>query len=63
VKSIDHSTIIAAILCGTTALLADVTASRFWDNWTDQMAVYGRIHNRRRRHVSGGTLTVSDVKG
>jgi hypothetical protein len=22
----------------------------------------GRIHNRRRRHVSGGTLTVSDVK-
>ena len=60
-KSIRHSAIIAAILCGTTAY-ADVTAQQVWDNWTDQMAVYGQGFTTGGEDMSGGTLTVSDVK-
>jgi hypothetical protein len=60
-KSIRHSAIIAAILCGTTAY-ADVTAQQVWDNWTDQMAVYGQGFTTGSEAMSGGTLTISDVK-
>ena len=60
-KSIRHSAIIAAILCGTTAY-ADVTAQQVWDNWTNQMAVYGQGFTTGGEDMSGGTLTVSDVK-
>ena len=40
-KYIRHSAIIAAVLCGSTAT-AEVTAQQVWDNWTDQMEVYGQ---------------------
>ncbi len=60
-KSIRHSAIIAAILCGTTAY-ADVTAQQVWDNWTDQMAVYGQGFTTAGEDMSGDTLTISDVK-
>jgi len=60
-KIIRHSVIIAAVLCGTTAT-ADVTAQQVWDNWTDQMAVYGQGFSTGDETMSGDTLTISDVK-
>ena len=60
-KSIRHSAIIAAVLCGTTAT-ADVTAQQVWDNWTDQMEVYGQGFTTGGEEMSGDTLTISDVK-
>jgi hypothetical protein len=60
-KSIRHSAIIAAVLCGTTAT-ADVTAQQVWDNWTDQMEVYGQGFSTSGEDMSGDTLTISDVK-
>lgn len=58
--NIRHSAIIAAVLCGTTAT-ADVTAQQVWDNWTDQMAVYGQGFTTGGEDMSGDTLTISDV--
>lgn len=60
-KSIRHSAIIAAVLCGTTAT-ADVTAQQVWDNWTEQMEVYGQGFTTGGEDMSGDTLTISDVK-
>jgi len=60
-KSIHYSTILAAVLCGTTAT-ADVTAQQVWDNWTGQMAVYGQGFTTEGETQSGDTLTVSGVK-
>lgn len=60
-KIIRHSTILAAVLCGTTAT-ADVTAQQVWDNWTDQMAVYGQGFTTTGEEMSGDTLTISGVK-
>ncbi|HCP81759.1 MAG TPA: DUF2125 domain-containing protein [Octadecabacter sp.] len=60
-KCIRHSAIIAAVLCGTTAT-ADVTAQQVWDNWTDQMEVYGQGFTTGDENMSGDTLTISDVK-
>ncbi|MCF2871346.1 DUF2125 domain-containing protein [Octadecabacter sp. G9-8] len=60
-KSIRHTSLIAAILCGTTAN-ADVTAQQVWDNWTEQMAVYGQGFTTSGEDMSAGTLTISDVK-
>ncbi|MCF2906215.1 DUF2125 domain-containing protein [Octadecabacter sp. CECT 8868] len=58
--SIRNSTIIAAILCGTTAS-ADVTAQQVWDNWTDQMEIYGQGFTTKGEEMSGDTLTISGV--
>ena len=60
-KTIRHSAIIAAVLCGTTAY-ADVTAQQVWDNWTDQMAIYGQGFTAGDETMSGDTLTVADVQ-
>lgn len=60
-KSIRHTALIAAILCGTTAS-ADVTAQQVWDNWTEQMAIYGQGFTTGGEDMSGDTLTISDVK-
>ena len=60
-KSIRHSAIIVAILSGTTAY-ADVTAQQVWNNWTEQMAVYGQGFTTGGEDMSGDTLTISDVK-
>ncbi len=56
-----HSAIIAAVLCGTAAS-AEVTAQQVWDNWTEQMAVYGQGFTTGEETMSGDTLTISDVK-
>lgn len=60
-KRIQTSTIIAALLCGTTAS-ADVTAQQVWDNWTSQMDVYGQGFTTTGEEMSGDTLTVSGVQ-
>ena len=60
-KSIRHSAIIAAILCGSAAT-AEVTAQQVWDNWTGQMEVYGQGFTTGGEDMSGDTLTISDVK-
>ena len=60
-KCIRHSAIIAAVLCGTTAT-ADVSAQQVWDNWTEQMEVYGQGFTTGGEDMSGNTLTISDVK-
>lgn len=60
-KSIRYSAIIAAVLCGTTAT-ADVTAQQVWDNWTEQMAVYGQGFTTDGETMSGDTLTIAGVK-
>ena len=60
-KIFQTSTIIAAILCGATAS-ADVTAQQVWDNWTDQMDVYGQGFTVESEEMSGDTLTISGVK-
>lgn len=60
-KSTRTSAIMAAILCGSTAT-ADVTAQQVWDNWTEQMAVYGQGFTTEAETMSGDTLTISGVK-
>lgn len=60
-KTFRHSAIIAALLCGTSAT-ADVTAQQVWDNWTDQMEIYGQGFTSGGEDMSGDTLTISDVK-
>ena len=60
-KRIQTSTIIAALLCGTTAS-ADVTAQQVWANWTSQMDVYGQGFTTTGEEMSGDTLTVSGVQ-
>lgn len=60
-KSIQYSTLLAAVLCGSTAS-ADVTAQQVWDNWTEQMAVYGQGFTTTGETMSGDTLTISGVK-
>ena len=59
-KCIRYSAILAAVICGTTAS-ADVTAKQVWDNWTDQMAIYGQGFTTQGETMSGDTLTVSGV--
>jgi len=56
-----HSAILAAIVCGTTAH-ADVTAQQVWDNWTNQMGIYGQGFTTTGEEMSGDTLTISGVK-
>ena len=60
-KSIRYSAITAAILCGTTAS-AEVTAQQVWDNWTEQMAVYGQGFTTTGEATSGDTLIIGGVK-
>lgn len=56
-----HTTLIAAILCGTSAA-ADVTAQQVWDSWTTQMETFGQGFSTGGEEMSGDTLTVSDVR-
>ncbi|MDE0968777.1 MAG: DUF2125 domain-containing protein [Octadecabacter sp.] len=60
-KSIRHLAIAAGIFCGTISH-ADVTAQQVWNNWTDQMAVYGQEFTTSGEELSGNTLTVSGLK-
>jgi hypothetical protein len=60
-KSIRHLAIVMGILCGTMGH-ADVTAQQVWNNWTEQMALYGQEFTTSGQDFSGNTLTVSGVK-
>ena len=52
---------IAAIFAGSTAF-ADVSAQQVWDNWKDQMAMYGEGGvTIGSETMSGDTLTVTDL--
>lgn len=57
---IRYSTALAALFAGTTAT-ADITAQQVWDNWTEQMAVYGQGFATDGETMSGDTLTISGV--
>lgn len=59
-KPIRTTTVIAAVLCGTTAS-ADVTAQQVWDNWSSQMALYDQGFKTTGETMSGDTLTISGV--
>lgn len=60
-KPIQMTATLAAVLCGTAAS-ADVTAQQVWDNWTEQMAVYGQGFTTQGETMSGDTLTISGVE-
>lgn len=60
-KIIQHSAIIAAVLCGTAAS-ADVTAQQVWDNWSTQVDAYGEGFTHGDETMSGDTLTIADVR-
>lgn len=52
---------VAAIFAGSTAF-ADVTAQQVWDNWKDQMDLYGEGGvTIGSEAMSGSTLTVTDL--
>lgn len=55
------TSVLAALLCGTAAN-ADVTARQVWDNWTEQMALYGDGFTTGAQTMDGDTLTVTDVR-
>ena len=51
----------AMLMCGTAAQ-ADVTAQQVWDNWSEQMAIYGPWFTTGEQTMAGDTLTVADVR-
>ena len=55
-------TLAASLSLGATATLAEVTAQHVWDNWTNQVAIYGQGFTTGGETMSGDTLTVSDVR-
>jgi len=59
-STLRHSAIIAALLCGS-SVSADVTAQQVWDNWKEQMDIYGEGFTVGSETMSGDTLTVSDI--
>lgn len=61
ISPLGQSALIAALLGSTTAY-ADVTAQQVWDNWTDQMGIYGQGFTTGDETMSGDTLTISDVR-
>ena len=50
------------LICAGSAAQADVTAQQVWDNWADQMAIYGEGFTTGPVSQSGDTLTVPDVR-
>ena len=60
-KILKTTVCIAAMFTGTAAV-ADVTAAQVWDDWKEQMAVYGQDGvSFGSETVSGGTITVNDI--
>ena len=50
------------LICAGSAAQADVTAQQVWDNWVDQMAIYGEGFTTGPVSQSGDTLIVPDVR-
>ncbi len=60
-SSVKRLGVLGLLLSGTAAH-ADVTAQQVWENWADQMAIYGEGFTTSGETVSGDTLTIADVK-
>jgi len=56
-----RTSLMAGLLCGTSAM-ADVTAQQVWDNWKEQLAIYGDASIViGPETASGDTLTVDSI--
>lgn len=55
-----HSTIVAALLLGTTAVSADVTPQQVWESWRAQMEPFGYEINATETQ-QGNDLQISDL--